>query len=80
MTTYKYKCQQCGLVVAMTRQQAQAANALMCSECAKAGIESPLLPSCRMECATNGTWWMRSPRILLKLMAWGAGGPHGRSC
>jgi hypothetical protein len=55
MTIYHFTCQQCGLVAAMTRQQSQATGALTCPACAKAGIASPLLPSCGMECATNGT-------------------------
>jgi len=55
MTIYKFKCQQCGTVVEMTRQQSQATGALMCPECARAGVECFLLPTCGMECATNST-------------------------
>ena len=55
MTIYKYKCQQCGVVVEMTLQQAQATGAPMCPECAKAGIECALVPTCGMECANGGT-------------------------
>ena len=51
MKLYKYKCQQCGLVVEMTREQAQIAGVLACPACAKAGIDCALVPTCRMECA-----------------------------
>jgi DNA-directed RNA polymerase subunit RPC12/RpoP len=53
MTLHKYKCQQCGLVVETTHEQAQITDALMCPDCDLAGIESALLPTCRMECS-NG--------------------------
>jgi len=55
MTTYKYKCQQCGLVVEMTREQAEETGALMCPGCARAGTECALVPTCGMECANGGT-------------------------
>jgi hypothetical protein len=51
MTLFKYKCQQCGLVVEMPREQAQAAGGLTCPACAKAGIDCALVPTCGMECA-----------------------------
>jgi DNA-directed RNA polymerase subunit RPC12/RpoP len=51
MPTYKYKCQQCGVVVEMTREQAQAAGGLRCSVCTKAGNGCDLVPMCGMECA-----------------------------
>jgi len=53
MTLYKYKCQQCGLVVETTREQGHVAGAPMCPNCAQANIESALVPTCAMECA-NG--------------------------
>jgi DNA-directed RNA polymerase subunit RPC12/RpoP len=55
MTPYKYKCQQCGLVVEMTREHVQATGTLKCPECAKAGIECALVPTCGIECANGGT-------------------------
>ncbi|MBP1775560.1 MAG: hypothetical protein H6Q86_1566 [candidate division NC10 bacterium] len=51
MTVYKYKCQQCGLVVEMTREQAQAGGGLTCPACAKTGTDCRLVPTCGMECA-----------------------------
>jgi peptide subunit release factor 1 (eRF1) len=48
---YKYKCQQCGLAVEMTRKQAQAAGGLTCPVCAKTGTDCALVPTCGMECA-----------------------------
>ena len=51
MTRYKYKCQQCGLVVEMTLEQAQAPGTLACPGCANAGTECALVPTCGMECA-----------------------------
>jgi hypothetical protein len=51
MTVYRYKCQQCGLVVEMTPEQAQAVGALMCTACAKVGTDCALVPTCGMECA-----------------------------
>jgi DNA-directed RNA polymerase subunit RPC12/RpoP len=51
MTLYKYKCQQCGLIVEMPLEQAQLQDALRCPTCAKTGSECSLVPSCGMECA-----------------------------
>lgn len=51
MRLYKYKCQQCGLVVEMTLEQAQAPGALACPACAKRGADFALVPICAMECA-----------------------------
>jgi hypothetical protein len=55
MILFRFKCQQCDTVVEMTREQSRMPEALRCPECAKAGVTSPLLPTCRMECATDGT-------------------------
>jgi hypothetical protein len=47
----KYKCQQCGCIVEVTREHAQVTGTPMCPECAKMGIECALVPTCGMECA-----------------------------
>lgn len=51
VTIYKYKCQQCGLIVELTREHAQAMGTPMCPECAKTGVACALVPTCGLECA-----------------------------
>jgi hypothetical protein len=51
MELHKYKCQQCGLVVEMTREQARVPGAPACPACARTGTACALVPTCAMECA-----------------------------
>jgi DNA-directed RNA polymerase subunit RPC12/RpoP len=55
MTLYKYKCHQCGLIVEVTPEHAQATRTPMCPECATTGVNCALVPTCGMECANGGT-------------------------
>jgi hypothetical protein len=54
MILFRFKCQQCDTVVEMTRKQSRVPEALRCPECAKAGVTSLLLPTCRADSAAPG--------------------------
>ena len=63
MTTYKFKCQQCGLVVEMTRAQAQATGALRCPSAPRRGLNALWSPRAAWSAPTAAPVDVRSPDL-----------------
>jgi hypothetical protein len=49
-----YECQHCGQLFDVKRPQAVPATDPICPACNSAEVEGPLVPTCKMECASGG--------------------------